>query len=219
MANRNYSLMIFVCCLFLALGGATAGYCNNALTMGAGGGCISSNMDVNDYIAVGVGRTFYLGGGQARGGTNTMIVASRDTLIGDKSGAPEEICRCSDMPEGADLDNRGCWVVAHFAFEKADITSESADELDAAVGVLKNNPEMNIEIQGHTCSMGPLSYNQLLSEKRAKAVYDYLITNGISGPRMACKGFAFTRPAASNDTPEGRTLNRRVELQPLKQPE
>ena len=218
MASRNNALMIFVCCLILLLGGTKAGYGNNALTMGTSGGCINSNMDVNDYIAVGVGRTFYLGG-QGPGGAKTIIVASRDTLVGDHGDVAEEICRCSGMPEEADVDVRGCWVVAHFPFEKADITTERAEKLDEAVGVLKNNPDMDIEIQGHTCSMGPLSYNQVLSEKRAKAVYDYLIINGISAPRMTCKGFAFTKPAASNDTLEGRQLNRRVELQPLKQPE
>ena len=140
--------------------------------------------------------------------------------MGDgQADVPNEICRCSGAPEGAVVDNRGCWVVAHFAFEKAAITTASADKLDEAVGVLKDNPDLNIEIQGHTCSMGPLLYNQVLSEKRARAVYDYLLLQGITAPRMNCKGFAYKKPAATNETLTGRKLNRRVELQPVNQPE
>jgi OOP family OmpA-OmpF porin len=212
MKHRSFLSVVMVCSV-LVLSGATAGYCTNALTMTQGNGCVTSNMDANDYIAVGVGRTHYLGGSNSAG--STVVVAKKESLIGYDGGSLEEICRCSGMPDGADVDERGCWVVAHFEFEKADITTASADRLDEAVGVLKNDPDLNIEIQGHSCSMGPLLYNQVLSEKRAKAVYDYLILQGINAPRMSYKGFAYKKPAASNETLSGRKLNRRVELQPI----
>lgn len=214
MKHRSFTLAVLVCSI-LVLAGATAGYCANALTMSQRNGCVNSNMDVNDYIAVGVGRTHYLGG-PGTGGANTIVVAKKESLIGYDGGSGEEIRRCSGMPDAADVDERGCWVVAHFELEKADITTANADRLDEAIGVLKNDPDLKVEIQGHTCSMGPLLYNQVLSEKRAKAVYDYLILQGINAPRMSCKGFAYTKPAASNETIQGRELNRRVALQPVK---
>ena len=75
-----------------------------------------------------------------------------------------------------------------------------------------DNPEMVIEIRGHTDSQGEHDYNIYLSRKRAKAVVEYLNENGISRSRTRYKGFGHTQPVAENDTDEGRQLNRRVEF-------
>jgi len=88
--------------------------------------------------------------------------------------------------------------------------------LDEAASILKKNPDLKVEIDGHTDSTGPAAYNMKLSENRAKAVMDYFVAKGIDPKRLATKGFGLTRPAASNDTKEGRAKNRRVELTPFK---
>ncbi|HQB22047.1 MAG TPA: OmpA family protein, partial [Bacteroidales bacterium] len=69
-----------------------------------------------------------------------------------------------------------------------------------------------IEVRGHTDNVGTESYNRTLSMKRAQAVYDYLISSGIDKKRMKYRGFGTKVPVASNETEEGRSLNRRVEI-------
>ncbi|MGW8161064.1 MAG: OmpA family protein [Desulfobulbales bacterium] len=99
-----------------------------------------------------------------------------------------------------------------FDFDKSVLRPESYHELNRWVDVLKKNPDIKAEIQGHTCSIGTEAYNQKLSERRAKAVVDYLVKQGIDKNRLTMEGFGETRPAASNATKEGRELNRRVEV-------
>ncbi|MCX7605839.1 MAG: OmpA family protein [Bacteroidia bacterium] len=99
-----------------------------------------------------------------------------------------------------------------FEFDRAELRPESAMELDEVVRLLKANPSWQIEIQGHTDSIGSPSYNQSLSQRRAEAVRSYLIQKGISSSRMIARGYGANRPLASNNTEEGRALNRRTEI-------
>ena len=71
---------------------------------------------------------------------------------------------------------------------------------------------MKIEVSGHTDNKGTMQANQVLSENRARSVYQYLIANGISAERLSFKGFGQTQPIASNDTEDGRSQNRRTEF-------
>jgi OOP family OmpA-OmpF porin len=91
---------------------------------------------------------------------------------------------------------------------------KSTGSLDEAVAVMKANPALTVEIHGHADSTAAADYNQKLSEARARAVGDYFIQQGISPGRIRTIGFGETRPDATNDTLEGRALNRRVELHP-----
>ena len=75
---------------------------------------------------------------------------------------------------------------------------------------MNNNIELKVEIEGHTDNVGSESYNYKLSNNRAKAVYDYLINNGVSAKRMTFKGFGANKPITSNNTEEGRAINRRT---------
>jgi len=84
--------------------------------------------------------------------------------------------------------------------------------LDNAVRVLKANSTLKIEIHGHTDSVGSDAYNQRLSERRAQAVKDRLVSKGIDADRLATRGLGKSDPVASNATPEGRAQNRRVEF-------
>jgi len=102
--------------------------------------------------------------------------------------------------------------VVLFDFDRYDIKPEAYPLLNEVVAILRKNARTEVEIQGHTDHVGSGEYNQRLSEKRAKAVMDYLLEKGIEPERLSHKGYGFTRPVASNDTEEGRARNRRVEL-------
>jgi len=92
-------------------------------------------------------------------------------------------------------------------------TADSVAILDEAIDTLKRNPSVRVEVDGHTDSVGSDAYNQKLSERRAKGVYDYLIAHGIDASRLdGPKGFGESQPIDTNDTAEGRQRNRRTEL-------
>lgn len=99
-----------------------------------------------------------------------------------------------------------------FDTDKYDLKPQSFIELKKLVALMQKNPSMKIEISGHTDNQGTKSHNQTLSENRAKAVYDFLVANGIASARLAYKGYGDTKPIATNDTEEGRAQNRRTEF-------
>ncbi|MFB9119789.1 OmpA family protein [Bergeyella porcorum] len=102
--------------------------------------------------------------------------------------------------------------MVNFGFDSANLTSVAKANLDKLAEVLKNNPDTNINIYGHTDNKGAAAYNQTLSEKRAAAVKSYLVSKGIAGSRMFTMGMGLREPIASNDTEAGRAQNRRVEF-------
>lgn len=102
-----------------------------------------------------------------------------------------------------------------FDNKQSDLKPESAIELDQVVRLLKDNPSVRIEIQGHTDNVGKPSDNIALSNARAKSVIDYLVTKGIDKGRLTFKGLGESRPIASNDTEAGRSQNRRTEMRIL----
>ncbi len=89
---------------------------------------------------------------------------------------------------------------------------ESSGELQEVIDLLAQNSDMKVEIGGHTDNVGSVSYNQQLSQKRAKAVLDFLLSKGISGDRLRFKGYGFSQPIDSNDAESGRARNRRTEI-------
>ncbi len=99
-----------------------------------------------------------------------------------------------------------------FDFDSARLKPESKLELDRLVQLLKRRPDLRIVIEGHTDIIGSEEYNQKLSERRAKAVAEYLISRGIDPKRIRTVGYGSRKPIAPNDTPEGRAKNRRVEI-------
>ncbi|MEA2041253.1 MAG: OmpA family protein, partial [Bacteroidota bacterium] len=99
-----------------------------------------------------------------------------------------------------------------FKYASSDLTTGSYTSLNKTAAYLKANPEMKVEISGHTDNTGTYEYNKELSENRAKAVVNYLISQNVPEDQMTYKGYAYDKPIASNDTNEGRQKNRRVEL-------
>lgn len=99
-----------------------------------------------------------------------------------------------------------------FDYDKATLLQQSYNELHNLITILQSHPTMKIEICGHTDGHGSIDYNQRLSENRARAVVDYLVSHGIDLRRLSFKGYGKSRPIDTNTTEEGRANNRRVEF-------
>lgn len=185
-----------------------------------------------DWIAS-VGMTIKLGeraapaaAAAADPGTETPVAATEtpaadcSTLDDDKDGVNncDDKCPASAAGEAVGADGCAAAIVidlrgVNFAFDKSDLTAESVAILDQAVDVLNRYPALKVEVAGHTDSVGTDAYNQGLSERRAKAVYDYLTGKGIAADRLSGpNGYGEAKPIDTNDTSEGRARNRRTEL-------
>ncbi len=144
----------------------------------------------------------------------------------DKDGVPDKRDRCPGTPEGTAVDFYGCPKISNeetdrvkllakdinFEFDSDKITAESYPALDEVVSVLKKHPGARVAVNGHTDNQGDDDYNLGLSQRRAQSVKDYLVSKGIDTKRVTAKGYGETDPIDSNDTPEGRARNRRVEF-------
>lgn len=138
-------------------------------------------------------------------------------LDSDGDGVYDYKDKCPGTPRGAKVNDLGCWVLRTplFGFDQYSIKSEWYSELNHVAAILEKNPSLNIVLEGHTDNVGTEKYNMNLSNKRARAVKKYLVNKGISAARIECEGFGFSRPAASNETENGRAQNRRVEITPV----
>jgi OOP family OmpA-OmpF porin len=140
-------------------------------------------------------------------------------LDDDGDGVVNSMDKCPNTPAGTAVDNTGCklapayeMIGINFEFDSAKLTSDSKAALDDALKILNRHADLNVEIAGHTDSVGAESYNQGLSERRANSVRDYLVSNGIDAGRLTTKGYGESEPVADNATKEGRAKNRRVEM-------
>jgi len=128
-----------------------------------------------------------------------------------------ELDKCPGTPKGAKVNKFGCWVLGDvlFDFDKSNIKPEYYRFLDDAARVFEMNPSIRVEVQGNTDNIGTAKYNMGLSLRRANAVMQYLVNKGVAQSRLNARGFGFSRPLATNDTDEGRGLNRRAEPTPM----
>ncbi len=110
------------------------------------------------------------------------------------------------------IGNRSVLKNIFFETDSYVLKPESKAELNKLIKFLKMNPNVKIEISGHTDNRGSREHNIKLSLNRARTVYDYLIAHGIDKNRLSYNGYGFDKPIATNDTPEGRALNRRTEF-------
>jgi outer membrane protein OmpA-like peptidoglycan-associated protein len=124
----------------------------------------------------------------------------------------DEIC-LNKLKKGTTIVLRNVF----FDVDKATLRKESEDELERLEKILKLNPDIKIEIAGHTDSDGSDDHNLKLSEARAKAVVDYLIGKGIKADMLKWKGYGESMPQVANDTPENKQLNRRTEIKILEE--
>lgn len=154
-------------------------------------------------------------------GTPAGVVVDADgcPLDDDGDGVPNYLDRCPGTAPNTRVDEDGCpvnLVTLHgikFAFDSSAISPDSSDILDQGIRAMRDNPGVRVRIVGHTDSIGSDAYNQDLSERRAWSVREYLMRHGgIDGARMETAGAGESAPIASNDTAQGRALNRRVEF-------
>ena len=134
----------------------------------------------------------------------------------DGDGVNNESDRCPDTPIGVEVDVDGCWFIkpVYFDFNKAEINPKYYPILDEVAATLKRYPRFNLEIHGHTDTVGSKEYNEELAMERADAVADYLAKYGIKMERFHLYDHYFEEPIASNQTEMGRSMNRRVKMIP-----
>jgi outer membrane protein OmpA-like peptidoglycan-associated protein len=144
-------------------------------------------------------------GAELARGTNPLVAA-------DDVAKPEPAKEILQVEVGKAIVLEG--VV--FKSGSAVITPQSEEILSKAFNTLDENSEIAVEIQGHTDNTGSRAVNTRLSLARAEAVKAWLVKKGIAAGRITAKGFGPDKPAAANDTPEGRQKNRRIEFARLK---
>lgn len=148
-------------------------------------------------------------------------------IFGGRGGCPDEdgdgVCddqdQCPHTPKGALVDSRGCWIAAlglFFDFDRDIVKPEFLPSIQWAADILVKNPQLIVQVDGHTDSMGSDAYNLDLGRRRAEAVYQWLKRYGVDQGRLRVKSYGETRPAADNTTELGRAKNRRVELTVIK---
>lgn len=137
----------------------------------------------------------------------------------DNDGIVNNKDKCPGTVAGTVVDTQGCELKANIKLDKVQfntgtmvLSRESQSILEDIAQTLNNNQHLNFEIAGHTDSLGSYQSNVNLSQKRAEAVRDFLVNKGVAANRLTAKGYGPDKPAASNDTSEGRSKNRRVEL-------
>jgi OOP family OmpA-OmpF porin len=137
------------------------------------------------------------------------------SFYGSPPAAPPPPPRAAPMAAPAPArDNCGRIVLrgVNFAFDSAEIDGSSSVVLDAAADQLKECPNVAVRVEGNSDAIGTDAYNQGLSERRAESVMGHMIGRGVSASRLTSVGYGESQPIASNETDEGRALNRRVEL-------
>lgn len=167
--------------------------------------------------------------GTARG---VKVNAEGCPIDSDGDGVADDRDKCPDTPRGSSVDAQGCPAAAPapvfqpgsttlvlegvtFDTGSARLKRESDAALDRVAESLRGNPDVKVEVGGHTDNTGSPSVNAKLSASRAQSVVDYLVAKGIAPSRLKAKGYGSTQPAADNGTAEGRAKNRRVELKKI----
>jgi len=146
------------------------------------------------------------------------VAAAEPAKCSDQDG--DGVCdaddKCPNTPAGTTVDKVGCpcsqELKVLFDFDKSELRPESITELERVVKFMNDVPFATAKVDGHTDSVGSEAYNLALSDRRAKAVFDYLTSRGVDPSRLKSQGFGESNPIAPNDTAEGRQLNRRVML-------
>lgn len=132
--------------------------------------------------------------------------------------------RCPNTTKGVRVDVRGCEIKGvielrgvNFESNSDVLLSTAAERLDRAAATLRKNDDLVVEVAGHTDSDGAAAYNESLSERRARAVRNYLVNAGVNGANLSTKGYGEANPIADNGSAQGKADNRRVELRILNQ--
>jgi OOP family OmpA-OmpF porin len=156
----------------------------------------------------------------------------------DQDGVANPYDRCPETPSGREVDTSGCptgrarttptptpvpeptqeigavmeFEGIQFASGSARILADSEPTLQEALALLQANPQVRVQVSGHTDDRGREATNTRLSQERAEAVRDWLVEHGVDAARLTVRGYGPREPISPNDTPEGRARNRRIEF-------
>ena len=145
----------------------------------------------------------------AKNGRDVYCYLHNETFRVADVGAANEAKRLADA-----LASEGHVAIygIYFDVDKSTLRPDSETALHHILELLKSDPKLAVEIQGHTDNTGTPAHNGPLSEARAASVQKWLVDHGVAGTRLTAKGYGETQPVGDNRTPEGRAKNRRVEL-------
>lgn len=213
---------------FLRVGAGYREFINNDWAFTVEGAVQQSEKNLTEFMVM-TSLRYYFGGTTASTYTKPeQEPAPAPTTVApvvvdsDGDGVPDNRDKCPNTRAGYKVDADGCVVyenetitrelVVTFALESAEVSADQREDVRNTAEFLKEYPQLDVVIEGHTDNTGPASYNQLLSERRAKAVGDLLVNEyGIAASRVTTKGYGETRPKYSNETRENREKNRRIE--------
>jgi outer membrane protein OmpA-like peptidoglycan-associated protein len=215
------SVVILVCISFLAAGCTTDPYTGKRK---------ASNTSIGAGVGAFGGAAAGVAVGALTGKTKSkelrkraLIGAGVGALVGGSVGAymdyQEAKLRKRLQKSGVSVTREGDRIILNmpgnisFDTGSADIKSNFYEVLNSVAIVLEKYDKTYVDVYGHTDSTGSKIYNQKLSEQRAQSVYTYLVSQGLNSDRFSLQGFGETRPIAPNTTGEGRTQNRRVEIE------
>lgn len=185
------------------------------------GGILGANYDA--YMSFDVGLVYYFGKGEESKICQLYEGIKLDEMPDPvdyerienivKKNIPREVVKevVVEKPVSRGMDNM-VLVGVNFEFNSTKLQPEAYPIVFHATQVLLSNPDMNVEIQGHTDNIGSEKYNQSLSEKRAQTVKNYLVSKGVDASRLTVVGYGETKPMADNKTADGRAMNRRIEF-------
>jgi len=195
-----------------------------------GGGIFGGSLD--SYVSVNLGLLYYFDPGtkstycEEVAGLSNSDFSKIEEIVRKYAATPttvdynriEDIVKKNAPSSTVKEVRASCnWVLVGVNFEsgKSSLSSESYPILVNAVQVLLSNPDMKVEVQGHTDNIGSESFNKKLSEQRAETVKRFLVAKGVPAARLSTVGVGSSNPVADNKTAEGRSLNRRIEFKVL----
>lgn len=179
------------------------------------------NEITGDFIAEGGEKYLTIGNFNSFNHSNVVSTRAENAVlsgayyyIDDVSVVCLDCAEDTPAPDSIPVPHKGDVVTLRnvlFDTDKSELLPQSYNELHGLILLLEKHPTMKVELRGHTDNQGTLERNRILSESRAKAVLDYLVQHGIARERLTWRGFGKNQPVDSNDTPQGRQNNRRVE--------
>ncbi len=211
---------------FVRVSGGYKTYFSDDLAMTLEAAVQQSDTDLTEFMFQ-TSLRYYFGGGtsytpapvQASQTTTAVVVAEADS---DNDGVVDSKDKCPNTRAGFKVDADGCVMyenqtvtknlLVNFAFDSAAISADGKADIADTVVFLKEYPQLDIVIEGHTDNTGAASYNLSLSERRAKAVGSSLVQDfGIDASRISTVGYGEAKPLVPNDSRENRAKNRRIE--------
>ncbi|MGI0154023.1 OmpA family protein [Pseudidiomarina sp. WS423] len=215
---------------FLRLSAGYREYLTDDLALTVEGALQQSDGDLTEFMFL-TSLRWYFGGNSGYSSTSSTAasepaqaapVAPVVVADSDNDGVNDNLDKCPNTQAGYVVDADGCVkyenevvkrdLIVNFAINSATIAADQKADIKAAADFLKQYPQLDITVEGYTDSSGPATFNQQLSERRAKAVGDALINDyGIAAERVTTVGYGESKPRYPNDTRENRIKNRRIE--------